>query len=269
MIVILSFIVFLIDGSLLSIEKFGLKFFVTTDWDPVMGKFGGLTYIVGTIVTSFLALAISLIFSFAIIITLGEFLVKGYLSKFLNYVVDLITVIPSTIIGLWGLFTIVPFIRNSLTEIGINTTGLSVFTASILLSLMIVPYSASLGQNAMKMVPRELKEAAYSLGATRWEVIKKVMLPYARSGIFAGIMLSLGRALGETMAVTMVIGNSHHMLKSIFDPSNTIASVIANEFTEATDELYLSSLIYLALLLLIITTITNIIGNLILKKYKV
>ncbi|MCX7953609.1 MAG: phosphate ABC transporter permease subunit PstC [Bacteroidales bacterium] len=266
---IISFIIFLIDGAFLSLKKFGLKFFVTTDWDPVLGKYGGLSYITGTIVTSLLALLFSLIFSFSIIITLGEYLIKGTLAKVLNYIVDLITVIPSTIIGLWGLFTIVPLVRSTLEYFGISSSGLSVFSASILLSFMIVPYSATLGQHALKMVPQDIKEAAYSLGATRWEVIKKVMLPYARSGIFAGIMLSLGRALGETMAVTMVIGNSHHLLKSIFEPSNTIASVIANEFTEATDELYLSSLIYLALILLIITTVTNIIGNLILKKYKV
>jgi phosphate transport system permease protein len=147
--------------------------------------------------------------------------------------------------------------------------GVGIFTASLILSVMIIPYSASIGREVIQLVPSELKEAAFSLGATRFEVIRKVILPYARSGIFAGVLLALGRALGETMAVTMVIGNANVLPKSIFSPANTMASVIANEFTEATETLYLSSLIEIGLLLFIVTMSINIIGRQIIKKMSV
>jgi phosphate transport system permease protein len=147
--------------------------------------------------------------------------------------------------------------------------GVGIFTASLILSVMIIPYSASIGREVIQLVPSELKEAAFSLGATRFEVIRKVTLPYARSGVFAGILLALGRALGETMAVTMVIGNANVLPRSIFSPANTMASVIANEFTEATEELYLSSLIEIGLLLFMVTMTINIIGRQIIKKMSV
>ena len=164
---------------------------------------------------------------------------------------------------------LVPLVRTLEIKLGVAPYGVGIFTASIILAIMIIPYSASLGTEVIQLVPSELKEAAFSLGATRFEVIKKVTLPYARSGIFAGILLALGRALGETMAVTMVIGNSNFLPKSIFSPSNTMASLIANEFAEATEEIYLSSLVEIGLLLFIVTMVVNVIGKYIINRMSV
>lgn len=256
----------LFNASLLSFKKFGLAFFIGTNWDPVQEDFGALPYIYGTLITSFLALAISLPFSLAISIVLGEYFQKGFFAEVLRYLTELIAGVPSVVLGFWGLFFLVPLVREVEMKIGVTPYGVGILTASLILSFMILPYSASIGKDAMRLVPVELKEAAYALGATRWEMIKNVMIPYARSGIIAGVILSLGRALGETMAVTMVIGNYHGIPENIFSPGNTIASVIANEFTEATGEIYLSSLMYLGFTLFIITTIVNLTGRLILKK---
>lgn len=256
----------LLNASLLSFKKFGLAFFVGTNWDPVQEDFGALPYIYGTLITSFLALAISLPFSLAISIVLGEYFQKGFFAEVLRYLTELIAGVPSVVLGFWGLFFLVPLVREFEMKIGVTPYGVGILTASLILSFMILPYSASIGKDAMRLVPVELKEAAYALGATRWEMIKNVMIPYARSGIIAGVILSLGRALGETMAVTMVIGNYHGIPENIFSPGNTIASVIANEFTEATGEIYLSSLMYLGFTLFIITTVVNLTGRLILKK---
>lgn len=225
-----------------------------------------MPFIYGTLLTSFIALAISLPFSIAISIVLGEYFQKGFFAEVLRYLTELIAGVPSVVLGFWGLFFLVPIVREVEMKFEIPPYGVGILTASLILAFMILPYSGSIGKDAMRLVPNELKEAAYALGATRWEMIKKVMLPYARSGITAGIILSLGRALGETMAVTMVIGNYHGIPENIFSPGNTIASVIANEFTEATGEVYLSSLMYLGLTLFIITTVVNLIGRFILKK---
>lgn len=261
-----GFFLSLFNASLISFKKFGLSFFTGVIWDPVQEEFGALPYIYGTLITSFMALAISLPFSIAISIVLGEYFQKGVFAELLRHLTELIAGVPSVVLGFWGLFFLVPLVREFEIKIGVTAYGVGIFTASVILAFMILPYSASIGKDAMRLVPNELKEAAYALGATRWEMIKKVMLPYARSGIIAGIILSLGRALGETMAVTMVIGNYHGIPENIFSPGNTIASVIANEFTEATGEVYLSSLMYLGMTLFIITTVVNLIGRFILKK---
>lgn len=261
-----GFFLSLFNASLVSLKKFGLSFFTGVIWDPVQEKFGALPYIYGTLVTSFISLAISLPFSIAISIVLGEYFQKGFFAEILRYLTELIAGVPSVVLGFWGLFFLVPLVREFEIKIGVTPYGVGILTASIILAFMILPYSASIGKDAMRLVPNELKEAAYALGATRWEMIKKVMLPYARSGIIAGVILSLGRALGETMAVTMVIGNYHGIPENIFSPGNTIASVIANEFTEATGEVYLSSLMYLGMTLFIITTVVNLMGRFILKK---
>jgi phosphate transport system permease protein len=171
------------------------------------------------------------------------------------------------IYGFWGLFVLVPIVRSIEIKMGITPYGIGIFTSSVILAIMIIPYAASLGREMIRMVPSSLKEAAYSLGATRWEVIRMVVLPYSKSGLFAGVLLSLGRALGETMAVTMVIGNTSVIPKSIFDPGNTMASVIANEFTEAASKLYLSSLIELGLILFLVTVVINIIGKRVIKRF--
>lgn len=259
----------LLFSSLPSIKAFGLKFLTGRNWNPVTGNFAALPFLAGTLLTSFLALLISIPFSLSIALLLGEYSKGGVISSFLTGMVELLAGIPSVIYGFWGLFILVPVIRFIELKLGLVPYGVGIFTASLILSVMIIPYSASLGKEVINLVPRDLKEAAYSLGGTKFEVIKRVILPYARSGIFAGILLSLGRALGETMAVTMVIGNSHFLPSSIFSPSNTMASVIANEFTEAVDTLYLSSLIEIGLLLFLITTIVNIAGRYIINKVSV
>jgi len=260
----------LLIRSLPAIRSFGLSFLYGSKWDPVLSEFGSLPFIIGTLITSFIALIISIPFSFSISIFLGEYFREGILSSVLKSVTELLAGIPSVIYGFCSIFILVPAVRALEMKIGVTPLGVGIFTASIVLSIMIIPYSASLGREVIQLVPSELKEAAYSLGATRYEVIKEVILPYARSGIFAGVLLSLGRALGETMAVTMVIGNKNAIPKDIFSPSNTMASVIANEFMEASPgSIHLSSLVGVGLLLFVITTIVNIIGRYIIKRLSV
>ena len=269
MVLLAAILLSLFLHSIPSLRAFGLSFFFTKTWDPVSGKFGMLSFLVGTLLTSFLSLLICLPFSLAISIFLGEYFREGPLSSFLRNVTELLAGIPSIIYGFWGLFVLVPIVRKLEISLGIPPYGVGIFTASLILAVMIIPYAASIGGEVISLVPADIKEAAYSLGATRQEVITKVILPYARSGIMAGILLALGRALGETMAVTMVIGNSNLLPLSIFSPGNTMASVIANEFTEATGRLYLSSLIEIGLLLFLVTMVINIMGRYIIKKVSV
>ena len=266
--VILGFFITLLLGSFESISEFGLGFYKNKVWNPVENEFGSLPFLVGTLLTSFIALLITLPFSLAVSIFLGEYVTKGVLSNLLKNGIELLGGIPSVIYGFWGLFFLVPIMRSFEESIGIPPLGIGILTTSILLFVMIIPYSASIGREVISMVPTNLKEAAYALGSTKFEVITKVIVPYARSGIFAGILLALGRALGETMAVTMVIGNKNDLPNSIFSPSNTMASVIANEFTEATGDVYLSSLIQIGLQLFVVTTIISIIGKQIIKRFE-
>ncbi len=257
----------LVIQSLPSIKSLGIQYLWGKVWDPVADEYGGLPFLLGTLMTSFLALIISIPFSYAIAIYLGEYNPKGFLSGFLKNIVELVAAIPSVIYGFWALIVLVPIVRNLETKIGVAPYGVGIFTASLILAVMIIPYAASLGRELIKMVPGSLKEGAYSLGATRYEVLKHVTLPYTKSGLFAGLLLSLGRALGETMAVTMVIGNTSILPTSIFSPGNTMASVIANEFTEAARTVYLSALIELGLLLFVVTVVINIIGKRIIKHF--
>jgi phosphate transport system permease protein len=259
----------LLYASFPALKSIGLRFLSGTTWDPVTGEFGALPFVLGTLLTSFLALLISTVFSLPIAIFLGEYFRSGPISSFVKAMIELLAGIPSVIYGFWGLFFFVPIVRVIQIEVGVPPYGVGILTASLILAIMIIPYSASLGREMIALVPSDLKEAALSLGATRFEVIRKVVLPYARSGIFAGILLSLGRALGETMAVTMVIGNANFIPKSIFAPANTMASIIANEFTEATGRVYLASLIEIALLLFVVTMIINLVGKLIISRMKV
>ncbi len=257
----------LIIESVPSMKNLGIKYLWGRTWDPVNNVYGALPFLIGTLLTSFLALIISIPFSFAIAIYLGEYNPKGWLSNFLKNTVELIAAVPSVIYGFWGLLVLVPLVRSLETKVGVLPYGIGIFTASLILAVMIIPYAASLGREMIRLVPSPLKEGAYSLGATRYEVIKNVILPYTKSGLFAGILLSLGRALGETMAVTMVIGNTSMIPDSIFGPGNTMASVIANEFTEADHTLYLSALIELGLVLFIVTVVINMIGKRIIKRF--
>jgi len=254
-------------NSLPSIEALGWKFIYTSTWDPVTNNFGSVPFLVGTLLTALLALLMAIPFSLAIGIFLGEYYTEGRISQIVKNTVELLAGIPSVIYGFWGLFVLVPVVRSFETTIGVIPYGVGLFTASFVLAIMIIPYAVSLTRQVITMVPGHLKEAAYSLGATRYEVIQKVVLPYSRSGIFAGILLALGRALGETMAVTMLIGNIHSIPHSLFGPANTMPSIIANEFTEATGTIYTSALIEMALVLFIVTTIINLIGRRIIKQF--
>ncbi len=261
-----SILLTLVLNSLPSIKEFGLSFFTGATWDPVNGKFGALPFLMGTLLTSILSLLISIPFSLSISILISDYIKGGLLSSILQIFTELVAGIPSVVIGLWGLFVLVPIVRKFETKIGITPYGVGIFTASIILAIMIIPYSASIGREVLSLVPKEIKEGGFSLGATKFEVIKNISLPYAKSGILAGFLLSFGRAFGETMAVTMVIGNSNKIPKSIFMPGNTMASVIANEFAEATTKLYISSLIEMALLLFLVSTVINIFGRYVIKR---
>lgn len=266
-VLVLGVFLTLVIQSIPSIKTLGISYLWGKTWDPVRNIYGAFPFLLGTLLTSFLALIISIPFSFSIAIFLGEYFPKGPVSNFLKNTVELIAAVPSVIYGFWGLAVLVPIVRNFENKIGVPPLGIGIFTSSLILAVMIIPYAASLGRSMIQMVPSPLKEGAYSLGATRYEVIRSVILPYTKSGLFAGILLSLGRALGETMAVTMVIGNTSLIPKSIFAPGNTMASVIANEFTEADRSVYLSALIELGLVLFLVTVVINMIGKRIISRF--
>lgn len=266
-VIMLAIFLTLVVTSMPSIKAIGFTFLTSSEWDPVTSKFGAVPFLYGTLITSLLALIISTPFSIAFGLLLGEYYPKGIFSNVFKNIIELLAGIPSVIYGFWGLFVFVPFVRILEMKTGILPYGVGIFTSSVILALMIMPYSASLITQVVSMTPSNLKEAAYSLGATRFEVIKKLIIPYCKSGIFAGMLLALGRALGETMAVTMLIGNTHDIPKSLFGPGNTMASVIANEFSEATDKVYLSALIEMGALLFVVTFIINIIGKQVIKRF--
>jgi phosphate transport system permease protein len=258
----------LLQGSWLSMKEFGFGFISATDWDPVNQHYGALPFIAGTLLTSVLAIIISVPFSLAIALFLGEYFRRGPFSSFLQSTIELMAGIPSVIYGFWSIFFLVPIVRSLEMSLGVPPYGVGILCAAIILAIMIIPYSASVAREVITMVPTPLKGAAYSLGATRFEVISGVVLPYARSGIFAGILLSLGRALGETMAVTMVIGNMNALPTSIFSPGNTMASIIANEFNEATEAVHLSALLQIGLLLFVVSVIINLIGKIVIHRFE-
>ena len=253
----------LVQGAIPAFKDFGLEFVWSNNWNPTEGRenYGALPFIAGTIITSVAALLISLPLSFSASLFLGEYYRGTKLARVIGMMVDLLAGIPSIVYGLWGFYVLRPI----LIDLGLPNQGFGIFTASLILAIMIIPYATSLSTEIITMVPNELKEAAYSLGATRLEVIFNVTVPSARSGIIAGYILSFGRALGETMAVTMLIGNANIIPKGFFGTGNTMASVIANQFGEA-EGLKLSSLIAIGLLLFLITGIINAIGKFIIKK---
>ncbi len=253
----------LVEGAVPAFKEFGFKFIFSNNWNPTEGKenFGALPFIAGTLITSVTALLISLPLSFSASLFLSEYYRGTRMAKVLGMMVDLLAGIPSIVYGLWGFYVL----RPVLIDLGLPNQGFGIFTASIILAIMIIPYATSLSNEIISMVPNELKEGAYSLGATKLEVITHVIVPSARSGIVAGYILSFGRALGETMAVTMLIGNANIIPNGLFSTGNTMASVIANQFGEA-EGLKLSSLIAIGLLLFLITGIINTIGKFIIKK---
>jgi phosphate transport system permease protein len=244
----------------------GLRFLTGTDWDPVTNKFQALSFVFGTLLTSLVALALASVLSIALSVLLGEYFRAGPFASVMRTAVELLAGIPSVVYGFIGLFFLVPVMREIQIGLGMPPYGVGVLTSSILLAFMILPYSASIGREMISLVPSDLKEAALSLGATPSETVWKITLPFARSGILGGILLSLGRALGETMAVTMVIGNANTLSLNLLAPGNTMASLIANEFSEATGAVYLASLIEIALLLFVISTLINIAGKIVVSS---
>jgi phosphate transport system permease protein len=255
------------QGSALPRHKFGFHFFVTSVWDPIFDQFGALPFIYGTLVTSGVALLIAVPLGIGAAIFLAE-LAPARISDTLEFFIDLLAAVPSVIYGLLGVFIVIPLMReyiqpglkNSLGFLPIFTGpayGLGFLTAGIVLAIMVIPYIISVSREVLLSVPRDQREAALALGSTRWESTWKVVVPFARTGIMGSIFLALARALGETMAVTMVIGNVVTISPSLFSPGYSIAAVIANEFTEATGDLYLQSLIELGLVLFLLTFILN------------
>ncbi len=267
----------LVYGSLPAISEFGLGFLTSTEWNPVRGEFGALPFIYGTVVSSLLALAIGVPLSLGIAVYLAE-MASPRVRAVLSPVIELLAAIPSVIIGLWGIFVLAPFVREHLAEPLMSYLGFlplfegpaygySVLTASLVLAIMIIPIISSISREAILAVPRLQLEGALALGATRFEAITGVVLPYARGAIFGAVMLGLGRAIGETMAVTMVIGNSPQLFTSLLHPGYTMAAVIANEFTEATGELYLAALIEIGLVLFAISMVVNVLARAITWRY--
>ncbi|SHG75047.1 phosphate transport system permease protein [Kaistia soli DSM 19436] len=262
-------IISLIHGSIPAFQTFGLGFLTTQSWNPVTEKFGALAPIYGTVVTSIIALVIAVPVGIGIAIFLTE-LCPPWLKRPIGVAIELLAGIPSIIYGIWGLFVFAPFFQTTIQPFliglfgdvpGLSSVfagppyGIGVMTAGIILAIMVLPFITSITRDVFDTVPPVLKEATYGLGCTTAEVVTKVVLPYSRVGVIGGIMLGLGRALGETMAVTFVIGNAHKISASILAPGTTISASIANEFTEAVGDLYTSSLIALGLILFVITFI--------------
>ncbi len=281
LILLAAIIVSLILGSMPSIKAFGTGFLTSTDWDPVNEKFGAGIPIFGTLATAGIALLIGIPVSFGIALFLTE-LAPRWMRRPLGIAIELLAGIPSIIYGMWGLFVFAPFFADHIQpwinkNIGVLPLagsffsgpilgGIGVFTAGIILAIMVIPFIASVMRDVFEVVPTLLKESAYGVGATTWEVMWNVVLPYTKIGVVGGIMLGLGRALGETMAVTFVIGNAHELSRSLLMPGNSIASVLANEFTEADKPLYSSALIELGLILFFITFVVLALARLLLYQ---
>jgi len=261
-----------------ALRQFGFDFLTSSTWDPVKGEFGAAPAIAGTILTSIIALVLATPLALGGAIFLSEFS-PSWLRQPLSFFIDLLAAVPSVVYGLWGVFfllpvmrtTLMPFLRDTL-HLGATpfftgpAYGPSVLAAGLILAIMVLPYIAAVSREVLMAVPRSQREAALALGATRWEAITGAVVPYAKTGIFGGIILGLGRALGETMAVTFVLGNAHDLSLSLLMPSNSIAAAIANEFTEADTELYRSSLIALGFLLFVVTFIVLAIAKFMLMR---
>jgi phosphate transport system permease protein len=278
--ILAAIVVSLVIGSQLTLEKYGFSFIWSTDWDPVQEKFGALVPIYGTVVTSLIAMLIGVPVSFGIAIFLTE-LSPAWLKRPLGTAIELLAAIPSIIYGMWGLFVFAPLFQSTLQPALINSLGnvpffgalfagppigIGMLAAGLILSIMVIPFITAVMRDVFEIVPPMLKESAYGLGATTWEVVWRVVLPYTKVGVIGGIMLGLGRALGETMAVTFVIGNAHRLAISLMAPGNSIASALANEFTEAVGDLYYSALIELGLILFLITTVVLALSKLLLMR---
>jgi phosphate transport system permease protein len=273
-------IVALVDGALPALRTFGIGFLFSDVWNPVTEKFGALAPIYGTLVTSAIAMLVGIPVAFGVAVFITE-ICPGWLKRPLATMIELLAAIPSIIYGIWGLFVFAPFVQqyiqpNLIASLGQipgfgalfagPPLGIGVLTAGFILAIMVLPFISSIMRDVFETVPAILKESAYGLGATRSEVVRQIVLPYTRIGVVGGIMLGLGRALGETMAVTFVIGNAHRISVSILQPGTTISASLANEFTEAVGDLYLSSLIALGFVLFVITFIVLAIAKMMLRR---
>ena len=278
--ILAAILVALVLESRPSLDKFGLAFLWHAEWDPVQERFGALVPIYGTVVTSLLAMLIGIPVSFGIALFLTE-LSPAWLKRPLGTAIELLAAIPSIIYGMWGLFVLAPLFQEHVQPALIESLGslplagalfqgpplgIGMLTAGLILSIMVIPFIAAVMRDVFDLVPALLKESAYGLGATTWEVVWKVVLPYTKVGVIGGVMLGLGRALGETMAVTFVIGNAHRLSASLMAPGNSIASALANEFTEAVGDVYFSALIELGLILFLITTVVLALAKLLLLR---
>ncbi len=270
----------LVLGAWPAITHFGINFFLTDSWNPVTEKFGGLGPIYGTLVTSIIAMVVAVPVSFGIAIFLTELCPK-WLRRPIGIAIELLAGIPSIIYGIWGLFVFSPFLQQHVQPFLIDTIGnvpfigalfqgppygIGILTAGLILSIMILPFITSVMRDVFETVPTMLRESAYGIGATTWEVVWKVVLPFTSTGVVGGVMLGLGRALGETMAVTFVIGNAHRVNASLLAPGTSISAAIANEFTEALGDLYTSSLFELGLILFLITFVVLAFARLMLMQ---
>ncbi len=270
--VLASIVLVLASESADSIRTFGWNFLVRSTWDPVFKQFGALPFIYGTVVSSLLALLQAVPLGVGTAVFLSE-IAPGWLRSPVAFLVEFLAAIPSVVYGLWGVFVLIPWERSYI-EPALGAVfgflpifqgpkyGVGLLTASMILAIMIVPYITSVSHEVLRAVPKAQREAALALGATRWEMLRIAVLPYGRTGIIGAVMLGLGRAIGETMAVTMVIGNRADIAVSVFAPAHTMASVIANEFTEATYDLYLQALVEIGLVLLVVTVVINALARL-------
>jgi len=278
--VVFGIFVSLLIGAYPSLKKFGFHFLFNSEWNPVTEQFGALVAIFGTLVTSAIALLIAVPASFGIALFITQ-LAPDWLKRPVGTAIELLAAIPSIIYGMWGLFVFAPLFADHVQPWVTDHTsdwpllgmlfdgppmGIGMFTAGLILAIMVIPFIASVMRDVFDVVPPMLKESAYGLGATTWEVVWNVVLPYTKIGVVGGIMLGLGRALGETMAVTFVIGNAHEISSSLFMPGTTISSALANEFTEAVGEIYSSALIELGLILFLITFIVLALARLLLRR---
>lgn len=270
--IVLALIVGLIQGSWPSIQAFGLRFLFSSEWNPVSQQFGALPLIYGTVVSSIIALVVAGVIGVLAAAYLADFAPRQ-LSRPLAFVIELLAAVPSVVFGLWGLFVLAPAMRDTVDPVLQHVLGflpifqgpsygIGLLTAGVLLALMIVPTVTAISRDVIAAIPIDQREASFAVGATHWETMVHVVLTAARPGIFGALILALGRALGETIAVTMVIGNRPQIVASLFAPSYTLASVIANEFIEATGKLYPAVLLELGLLLLIISSIVNALARL-------
>lgn len=264
-------------AALPAIQAFGLGFITRQEWDVNQLQFGAKTYLYGTIVSSAIALLFAVPIGIMMAIITSEKFLPGWMRSTLGFFIELIASIPSVIIGFWGIFVLIPFMKpiqlalyqqfGWIPLFGTETFGPSLLVAGTILAVMILPTIAAISRDVMLAIPQDIRTASLSLGATRWEMITTVLIPASLSGIIGAIMLALGRALGETMAVTMVIGNSDQVSLSLLDASNTIPSILANQFPEALDQLHVGALMYLALILFALTLIVNMIATSIVKTF--